>query len=176
MLGKSIPEWKDYFAALRGNGRVASAYVGDRVYWVATEKAAMFSKLFPTAHFDAAPPDFQNNVNKEALSREELLAACVTGWMSHSGPVTAETLSDVLGIASQEIEQALVRLEASGSILRGQFTGASGSETEWCDRRLLARIHRLTLGVLRKEIQPVTAAQFMRWILRWQHVDRKSVV
>jgi len=53
-------------------------------------------------------------------------------------------------------------------VLRGRFTGRN--ETEWCERRLLARIHRLTLGALRKEIEPVTAAQFMRWLLRWQHV------
>ncbi|MHB8484656.1 MAG: DEAD/DEAH box helicase [Candidatus Acidiferrales bacterium] len=170
MLGKSIPEWRDYFTALRGDGRVARAIVGDRVYWVAAEKTQTFSVLFPSASFDAALPDLKNDGCTEALSREELLAACVTGWMSHSGPVTAQTLSDVLGIASQEIDQTLLRLEASGSVLRGQLTGASGSETEWCDRRLLARIHRLTLGALRKEIQPVTAAQFMRWLLRWQHV------
>ncbi len=43
-------------------------------------------------------------------------------------------------------------------------------ETEWCERRLLARIHRLTVGRLRKEIEPVTPAQYMNWLLRWQHV------
>lgn len=130
----------------------------------------MFSELFPAARFDAALPDVQNSTQTAAFSHEEVLCACVTGWMAHSGPVTAQILSEVLGIASQEIEQAFLRLEASGSMLRGQFTGATGNETEWCDRRLLARIHRLTLGALRKEIQPVTAAQFMRWLLRWQHI------
>lgn len=169
MLGKSILEWKDYFTALRGDRRVACARVGDRVYWVAAEKASMFAKLFAAARFDNVLHDFQNRAQAAAFSREEVLGACVTGWMAHSGPVTAEILSEVLGIASQEIEQGVVRLEASGSVLRGQFTGASGNRTEWCDRRLLARIHRLTLGTLRKEIQPVTAAQFMRWLLRWQH-------
>ncbi len=64
----------------------------------------------------------------------------------------------------------MLRLEASGSVLRGQFTMNSRDEIEWCDRRLLARIHRLTVGTLRKQIQPVNAAQFMRWLLRWQHV------
>src|SRR5437879_7825761 len=64
----------------------------------------------------------------------------------------------------------MLRLEASGMVLRGRFTDAARTETEWCERRLLARIHRLTLGKLRKQIEPVTAAQFMRWLLRWQHV------
>jgi ATP-dependent Lhr-like helicase len=170
MLGKSIPEWKDFFTALRRDRRVACATVGDRVYWVAAEKTAMFYELFPAARFDAALHDFQNSAQAAAFLHEEVLCACVTGWMAHSGPVTAEILSEVLGIASQEIEQAFLHFEASGSVLRGQFTGTSDKATEWCDRRLLARIHRLTLGALRKEIQPVTAAQFMRWLLRWQHV------
>ena len=63
-----------------------------------------------------------------------------------------------------------MRLEATGAILRGKFTDPSTPETEWCDRRLLARIHRLTVGSLRKQVEPVNPAQFMRWLLRWQHV------
>jgi ATP-dependent Lhr-like helicase len=61
-------------------------------------------------------------------------------------------------------------MEASGAILRGKFTDPKVEETEWCERRLLARIHRLTVATLRKQIEPVTAAQYMRWLLRWQHV------
>ena len=169
MLSKSISNWKDYFAALRADCRAGCARLDNRVYWVAAEKAALFAALFPTARFDATLHDFQDRVRAVAASHEETLDVCVTGWMTHGGPVTSQILTDVLGIANQEIDGALVRLEASGSVLRGQFTDASSNETEWCDRRLLARIHRLTLGALRKEIQPVTAAQFMRWLLRWQH-------
>jgi len=97
----------------------------------------------------------------------------------------------LLGLPAAEIEKALLRMEASGAILRGRFrpadwrsgdgfaalarTAEAGrphveSETEWCERRLLARIHRLTVATLRKQIAPVTAAQFMNWLLRWQHV------
>jgi ATP-dependent Lhr-like helicase len=94
----------------------------------------------------------------------------VTGWMSHAGPTTAGELGELLGIDSAEIDKALLRLEAGGSVLRGQFTAAA-QQTEWCERRLLARIHRLTLGELRKQVQPVTPAQFMRWLLRWQHAS-----
>ena len=81
------------------------------------------------------------------------------------------------GLQSSEIEQALLRMEASGAILRGKFTDAASRagapaphDAEWCDRRLLARIHRLTVATLRKQIQPVTSAQFMKWLLRWQRV------
>jgi ATP-dependent helicase Lhr and Lhr-like helicase len=87
----------------------------------------------------------------------------------HSGPVTAAQLAAALSQPMNEIDVALLRLEAKGSILRGKFARRDGV-TEWCDRRLLARIHRLTLGVLRKQIEPATPAQFMRWLPRWQHV------
>jgi ATP-dependent Lhr-like helicase len=94
--------------------------------------------------------------------------------MSHLGPTTATRLGEILGIDASEISNALLRMEASGTVLRGSFSGATVStqaaETEWCERRLLARIHRLTVATLRKQIEPVTAAQFMQWLLRWQHV------
>src|SRR5437016_14118068 len=95
--------------------------------------------------------------------------------MTHIGPTTASALGELLGIPASDIEKALLRLESSGSVLRGNFT-AAGSRPgapalhEWCDRRLLARIHRLTVATLRKQIEPVTPAQFMRWLLRWQHI------
>jgi len=115
------------------------------------------------------------------------------GWMSAVGPTTASQLGNLLGLPASDIEKGLLRMEAAGTVLRGKFTGAAGrevpsapgqpraavptytfssqeSEIEWCERRLLARIHRLTVGMLRKQIEPVTAAQFMRWLLRWQHV------
>ena len=68
------------------------------------------------------------------------------------------------------MEKTFLRLEASGVVLRGKFTDPKTEETEWCERRLLARIHRLTVATLRKQIEPVTAVQFMQWLLRWQHV------
>ena len=83
-----------------------------------------------------------------------------------------------LGLPKADVEKALLRMEAGGSILRGNFTGtAKGNEpdtAEWCDRRLLARIHHLTIATLRKQVEPVTAAQYMRWLLRWQHVAPQS--
>jgi ATP-dependent Lhr-like helicase len=115
--------------------------------------------------------------------------------MEHIGPTTATALGDLLGIAAADVDKALLRMEASGAILRGTFTPASSvprasvsrtepalsersepkgvsapQQIEWCERRLLARIHRLTVATLRKQIEPVTAAQFMNWLLRWQHL------
>ncbi|MBI4408293.1 MAG: ATP-dependent DNA helicase, partial [Gemmatimonadetes bacterium] len=97
------------------------------------------------------------------------------------GPVTAAALADALGIAEGDAEAALIALEAEGFVLRGQFTpGASerasgrASGREWCDRRLLARIHRYTLTRLRAEIEPVNAADFMRFLFRWQRVEPEA--
>jgi ATP-dependent helicase Lhr and Lhr-like helicase len=112
------------------------------------------------------------------------LLSLVMGWMSAVGPTTSSELGDLLGLPGSDIEKGLLRMEAAGTVLRGSFTGAgsarAGAPTphdpvelrsiEWCERRLLARIHRLTVGMLRKQIEPVTAAQFLRWLLRWQHV------
>ncbi|MGB6877780.1 MAG: DEAD/DEAH box helicase [Candidatus Acidiferrales bacterium] len=162
----SVLNWREYFAALKAERRAACAIVAKRSYWVAAEKKKLFAAVFPDAHFESELPD----VGIPPSSKEDALLACITGWMSHSGPVTAQILSGTLDIAVPDIDRALLRLEASGAILRGNFTGVSREEIEWCDRRLLARIHRLTLGTLRKQIEPATAAQFMRWLLRWQHV------
>ncbi len=163
------PAWVDYFAQLTAAGRAGSAKLNGRVFWVAAERARSFRVLYPEAQF-AAP---LAEVEPAPPARADVLLAVITGWMQHSGPTTASALASMLSLPEDDLEQALLRLEAAGSVLRGKFEashGLSPSATEWCDRRLLARIHRLTVGRLRREIEPVTSAQFMRWLLRWQHV------
>jgi ATP-dependent Lhr-like helicase len=177
-MSRSAGEWLGYFERLREQGRAVRAERAGASYWVAAERTKVFSALFPGAEFDRPVPDLQT----DATPAEDALLVLVTGWMSHLGPATASQLGDLLGMPSAEIEKTLLRMEASGNILRGQFTerglraGAPAPhqpeppQHEWCERRLLARIHRLTVATLRKQIEPVTAAQFMRWLLRWQHV------
>ena len=167
-LRESLPAWKPLFAELEQTRRAGRAIVGDRVYWVATEKAKAVAQILPDARLERALPD----VPYTATSETEVLVALVQGWMSHSGPVTAAELGAVLGIGKERVDEAILRLEVSGWALRGAFTGAA--DLEWCERRLLARIHRLTLGALRREIAPVTAAEFMRWLLDWQHLSPGS--
>ncbi len=141
-----------------------------RRYLVASERAKDFALIFPVAQFEVAPPDLPSNT----ASHDDAVLAMVTGWMMHTGPITASALAYWLGLVQSDVEKALLRLEASGSILRGDFTGQSRDATEWCERRLLARIHHLTVATLRKQVEPVTAAQFMRWLLRWQHLAPQS--
>jgi ATP-dependent Lhr-like helicase len=158
--------WPALFADLVADSRASRASVGNRWYWVVPERMATFETLFPAAKFESPLPQ----VEVQPLAREDALTACITGWTQHAGPVTSTALGSFLELPARDIENTFLRLEGNGSILRGTFTDNAGDETEWCDRRLLARIHRLTLGALRSLIEPATAAQFMRWLLRWQHV------
>jgi ATP-dependent helicase Lhr and Lhr-like helicase len=162
-------DWQGYFERLVSESRVAVASVGEgeshRCYWVSSERAKSFSALFEGATFAPNLP----SVETFEPSRDDALLTLVTGWMSHSGPVTASQLGEMLGLPAPDIEKALLRMEASGTILRGNFSGSS-SEIEWCERRLLARIHRLTVATLRKQVEPVTQSQFLEWLLQWQHV------
>ena len=102
------------------------------------------------------------------------------GWLESTGPATPSQLASRLALSRELVEAGLLRLEAEGQVLRGRFTSEAGAgeagagETEWCNRRLLARIHRLTLGRLRREIEPVTTAQFLRFLCRWQHLTPGS--
>jgi len=172
MVESGNNRWDAYFQQLIGHGRATKAVNNCRQYWVAVERAKTFSLLFPNATFEPAPADVESTFP----SRDDALLALVTGWMQHLGPVTANQFEVLLGLPASEVEKALLRMEASGAVLRGNFTGTSTraggpqGQNEWCERRLLARIHRLTVATLRKQIEPVTAAQFMRWLLRWQHM------
>jgi ATP-dependent Lhr-like helicase len=172
-LHRGTRPWQGSFERLLEQGRAARAECAGVTYWVAAERAKTFSLCFPDSRLDRPIKEMPTT----QPSFEDALLALVTGWMSHLGPATASQLGELLGLAAAEIEKALLRMEASGAVLRGQFTDRSARagapkerEQEWCERRLLARIHRLTVATLRKQIEPVTAAQFMRWLLRWQHV------
>jgi len=170
-LDNSLPSWTPYLERLAAERRAAVAFVGDAAYWVSAERVHAFRQIFPSAQFASELP----RVDLAEISREDAELALVTGWIMHSGPVSAKRLGGLLGLPGADVEKALLRLESRGVVLRGNFTGAATvasdmASVEWCERRLLARIHRLTLGRLRKEVQSVTPAQFMDWLLSWQHV------
>jgi ATP-dependent Lhr-like helicase len=175
--------WNKFFDQLVFQGRAGVVSVAEgetpsgqparcRRYWVAAEKLSAFRVLFPSAQAEHPLPEIAG----KTISYDDALLSMVQGWMQHSGPVSASQLGASLGLPASEIEKALLRMEASGSILRGKFTDPKVAETEWCDRRLLARIHRLTVATLRKQIEPVTPAQFVRWLFRWQHLSPGSQV
>src|SRR5258706_988138 len=118
------------------------------------------------------PIELPLGFREDAASEEDAVKKIIQGWLEVSGPVSAGELSARLAIASAKINLALVALESAGAVMRGSFSGnlAAGAE-EWCDRGLLARIHCLTLGRMRREIEPVSALEFLDFILDWQHVS-----
>lgn len=156
-------EWTLLYETLAQENR---ATVANQLYWVAAEKVADFNLIYPQALWDKALPIFLASVT----DRAEAINNMVRGWMLHLGPTSAKTLSNMLALSLDEINQALLNLENSGFILRGYFGTFSEEQTQWCERRLLARIHRLTVETLRKQIQPVSPEQFMHWLLNWQHL------
>jgi len=104
-------------------------------------------------------------------TREDALVEIVRGRLEGLGPVTAPALAASIAVPVADIELALLALEAEGFVMRGSFTPDAG--TEWCERRLLARITRYTVKRLRQEVEPVSAADFMRFLLDWQHVGER---
>src|SRR5262249_17608092 len=121
---------------------------------------------FPAASFNSSDTGLESPVNRQAekpalpaieiWERPEAIRELVRGRLEVCGPITAAELADALSLPKNEIDAALLALEAEGFVLRGRFHPGA-AEQEWCDRRLLARIHRLTIDRLRAEIQPVTA-------------------
>jgi ATP-dependent helicase Lhr and Lhr-like helicase len=180
--------WNTFFDRLHHDNRALVMKAAGKEYWVAAERIGWFHAMHPIesglALSPVASPGTEDVNGDEtncssAPSFEEAMLTAVQGWMTHLGPTTASEISALLGLPPAEIEKALLRIEASGAILRGSFRPAGSrpapstakeNETEWCERRLLARIHRLTVATLRKQIAPVTASQFMNWLLRWQHI------
>jgi ATP-dependent Lhr-like helicase len=127
--------------------------------WIAAERLPELQAIHNVTA-TIAPPASRNR----AWTREEALVELIRGRMTILGPTTANALAQSLQVES--VDAALLALENEGVILRGTFSGPN----EWCDRRLLARIHRYTIVRLRAEIEPVSAAAFMRFLFAWQHV------
>jgi ATP-dependent Lhr-like helicase len=146
------PAWPVLIETLAADLRVlkvAPAHGTD--VWIAAERRELFGALSADA------------------TREASWVEIVRGRLEGLGPVTAQAIAAALGIAVTNIERALLALQAEGFALRGRFTpGASGDE--WCERRLLARIHRYTVNRLRAEIEPVAARDFVRFLIEWQRV------
>ena len=136
--------------------------------WVAAERLPQIQVVYPTASLQppiVAPESFA----QVAWTFEDALVEILRGRLEGLGPSTVEALANSFGLSKSDIELGLLKLEAEGFVIRGQFT-PGGTETEWCARRLLARIHSYTLNRLRQEIEPVSTADFMRYLLAWQKV------
>jgi len=166
-------EWGALYGQLEAAGRAATL-AGESpappyVFWVSAERLEVARLVHPAGVLH--PPIEPVGRTKDMPQSEEAGAAFILrGWLESSGPVTVSALAERLAMPRELVESALALIENDGQALRGSFT--QGPEQEWCNRRVLARIHRLTLGRLRREIEPVTTVDFLRFLSRWQHLAR----
>jgi ATP-dependent Lhr-like helicase len=169
-------EWQPLFDGLVSGGRATRARAPGwpSAVWVAAERLPELCAINGAVVLDPAidAPPLRAAV---AWTRDAAAVELLRGRLGVLGPVTPRGLGEPIGLTAEQSSTALLALESEGVVLRGWFS-PGGVEQEWCDRRLLARIHRATLQRLRAEIQPVSVADFMRFLFEWQHLAESSRV
>jgi len=162
------PQWQALMDQLIVEKRVANLKKGDSSWWVAVERLPEFQSVHPEIKL---PPDVK--IPEKFLqynhTPETCLVELLRSRMEICGPITATQLSTEFNLPVDKINHALLSLEQEGFVFRGNFEDPE--HEEWCERRLLARIHRYTIRKLRREIAPVAAADFMRFLFEWQFVS-----
>ena len=154
--------WPVFYERLVHAGRASTMDCAGAPCWIATERIADVGALWGDS--EKAP---------ETVTKEWALKQCVQGWLQILGPVTAAGFALFLRVEAADVFKAFLAMEMQGLLMRGVFENAKTEEDhaiEWCERRILQRIHRLTVGTKRKQIQAVSPAVYMDWLLRWQHL------
>jgi ATP-dependent helicase Lhr and Lhr-like helicase len=154
--------------------RATKVRFAERTFWAAAERLPMIQEIYPTARVE---PELiiPDSMRGQTWERANAIRELVRGRMEVCGPITVGELSDILILPRSDSDAALLALEAEGFVLRGKFR-SHATDQEWCDRRLLARVHRLTIDRLRSEIQPVTPQDFYRFLFTWQRADAEHRV
>ncbi|WP_313089492.1 DEAD/DEAH box helicase [Pseudomonas sp.] len=166
------PQWLAWLSELARGGRATRMQVAqDRALWLPIERLALLQSIYPGARCEPALeplPGFDRQ-SSEDDALVELIRARLTGF----GPLLAPLIARPLALPASAVALALTRLESEGYVLRGRFTPGA-TDDEWCERHLLARIHRYTVKRLRREIEPVERADFMRFLFDWQHLSEAT--
>ena len=186
-------DWPIFYERLTQKDRAKTITLNGASCWVATERLTHIAALYPSRNTanvvilsEAKPPRIlpeapEPSVEQEtnAVTKGESLQKLVQGWLQILGPTTADRLAHTLNLDPAPIFQTFLTMEMQGLLLRGAFEypapepsaeGIADHEIEWCERRILQRIHRRTVATLRKQVEPVTPAVYMRWLLNWQHL------
>jgi ATP-dependent Lhr-like helicase len=161
------------FAELKEARRACEIVAGGRRYWSAVEQLPMLRAIY----VDVVTPDglsVPETYAARCWDRGDAIRELLRGRLQASGPITGAELAAALALPGADVDAALFALETEGFVMRGQFTPRPAADTmapvEWCERRLLARIHRYTIQSLRAQIEPVSTADFMRFLLDWHGV------
>ncbi|HEY0878737.1 MAG TPA: DEAD/DEAH box helicase [Zeimonas sp.] len=173
------PAWMDWLGELAAARRATRLAVSDvaeaaKWLWVTAERLPLLHAVFPGAHADPAieaPAEYADR----PWTREEATRELVRGRLGARGPATTRELAAPVGLPDADVEIALGALQREGTVMRGRFSPGADTE-QWCERHLLARIHRYTLQRLRREIAPVEPRDFARFLFAWQHVSESTRV
>jgi ATP-dependent Lhr-like helicase len=168
---RAAESWSKWLEELTGQKRVARLNTPGAMLWIPAERLGQFRAVWPhsTLQPEIMPPSDQ----QAGWSRDLALVEILRGRLEGLGPVTQTALAAPLALEPEAAAGALAALESEGAILRGRFVAGVNDE-QWCDRRLLARIHHTTIRRLRSEIEPVAARDFLRFLFTWQHVDNDA--
>jgi len=186
--------WPVLFERLVGAGRGFVVSLGGAEAWVAAERLGEVGLLWPSSDARLGCGCEQNTeilrcaqddgfrgvcARDDGSNRDAATLRLVQGWLQLLGPLTAAGLAGLVGLHPRSVWQALLAMEMQGIAMRGVFAYAQPKEdepfaVEWCERRILQRIHRLTVGTLRRQVEAVSAAVYMRWLLGWQHVSAET--
>ena len=163
--------WRNSLGQLAAAGRATRMTIdadrNDAALWIAAERLPQLDAIHGGARHDppiVAPAEFA----QRSWTREDALVEIVRSRLEALGPVRSNAIAASMSVSKSEIDGVLAKLAGEGVVMQGSFT--PGRADEWCDRTLLARIHRQTVRRLREEIEPVSTQDFMRFLLRWQHV------
>ncbi len=183
-------DWPIFFERLTQKGRAQTLELNGTPCWVATERLPNVATLClspqnvspqnlvilseaKNPRISLEVPQISIEEATETVTKEQSVQKCVQGWLQILGPTTANAFAHTLNLDPAAISQAFLAMEMQGLLMRGAFEYPATEEPheiEWCERRILQRIHRRTVATLRKQIEPVPPAVYMRWLLQWQHL------
>ncbi|MGE8189066.1 DEAD/DEAH box helicase [Pseudomonas sp. NPDC086278] len=161
--------WLDWLNALADSGRASRLQIdAGPSLWLALERLTCLQAIYPQASLQPALTALTGFDDR--WERDEAVLEVIRARLSAFGPLPLKAIAEPLGLPVTHVTQALAQLEREGYVLRGQFTPGAAQD-EWCERHLLARIHRYTVKRLRREIEPVALQDFMRFLFDWQHLS-----
>jgi ATP-dependent Lhr-like helicase len=152
-------DWPIFFDRLLGSGRAKVIERKGTRFWISAERIEDVTALWAN--------------ESDSTVKDKVIQQCAQGWVQLLGPTTAIAFAENLGLSADKVFGCFLAMEMQGLLMRGIFEGGRPTEDhqiEWCERRILHRIHRRTLHRLRKQIEPVSPAVYMRWLLGWQHL------
>ena len=177
--------WPLFFERLAQQQRAYCVEIDGLPMWFASERLSDGAHLWPEASLpqvlivpEAKAIVLGGTEERPAQTfsaRDTATTTLVQGWLQLLGPTTATELGAITHLHPRSLHQAFLAMEMQGIAMRGVFEQAKPADDqllaiEWCERRILQRIHRLTLSTLRKSVEPATPAIFMRWLMDWHHV------